>query len=401
MAELGPVAPRERVEVLDVLRGIALCGVLIGNLYYLYSGAGFAPGHEPEGIDQVASWWVAIFVQSKAQTLLTFLFGFGFAAQLVRAQARNEPVVGVYLRRMFALLAIGVMHVTLIWWGDVTWTYAVSGFGLLLFLRASDRTRIIAAFLLVLVPFLVWMVPAVAEAAARLFVEPGAGRKMTEELRAVMTGGDYVATIALHAQFAPIYVASIYLWYFPWLLGRFLIGYVAGRQGWFARDGADHLPLFRRLLGYGLIVAGAATGVTVARLAGAFDGYELYLPTRMALAALRELGLLAMTGVYIAIIVLLVQRPAWRRVLRLVAPAGRMPLTAYVAQSLICVPLFYDWGAGLVHEGLGPAARVGLAIGIFAVEVALCHLWLRAFRFGPLEWVWRTLVYWKAPPMRA
>ena len=89
-----------------------------------------------------------------------------------------------------------------------------------------------------------------------------------------------------------------------------------------------------------------------------------------------------------AAIVLLMQRAAWRRVLLWVAPAGRMPLTTYIAQSAICAPLFYGWGLGWAGRIGGPAL-LAIALAIFAIEVALCHLWLARFRFGPLEWVYR------------
>jgi len=93
------------------------------------------------------------------------------------------------------------------------------------------------------------------------------------------------------------------------------------------------------------------------------------------------------------------QRPAWRRILRAVAPVGRMPLTTYFSQSLICTFIFYGWGLGWAGS-LGAAGCIGLALVIFSVQIAICHFWLRSFRFGPLEWLWRTAVYLKLPPMR-
>src|SRR5438045_1626980 len=111
MSALEPVSSRERVATLDVLRGFALLGVLVGNLYSLYSGRAFERPHDVGALDAIAHWLVAIFVESKAQTLLTLLFGFGFAAQLLRAQARGEPVTGVYLRRLVVLFGFGLLHV--------------------------------------------------------------------------------------------------------------------------------------------------------------------------------------------------------------------------------------------------------------------------------------------------
>jgi uncharacterized protein len=142
VGELTPVPPRERVASLDVLRGLALLGVLLANLYVLYSFR-FASHDRPSdsSADVVARWFMALFVHSRAQTLLTFLFGFGFAVQLVRAREHGRRVLPIYLRRLFALLAIGWCHVLLLSWVDVTWGYALTGFFLLAFTRAGDRAN--------------------------------------------------------------------------------------------------------------------------------------------------------------------------------------------------------------------------------------------------------------------
>src|ERR1043165_10034972 len=119
MSELAPTAPRERLISLDVLRGFALLGVLIGNMVLCTGRWASRSGGESSTLDVVATWFIAIFVDSKAQTTLTLLFGFGFAAQLLRAEQRGEPVLGIYLRRLSALAVLGALHVTVLWWGDV------------------------------------------------------------------------------------------------------------------------------------------------------------------------------------------------------------------------------------------------------------------------------------------
>src|SRR3569623_3465902 len=160
---LEPVPARERFISLDILRGIALLGVLIGNTAS-YSGRAFA-GEPPNAtvLDTIAQYIADIFVESKAQTLLCMLFGFGFAMQLLRAERRGEPVMGVYIRRLLVLFAIGCAHILLLWWGDVAWGYAIGGFGLLVFQRASDRPRLVAAIVLAIVPVVIWQLPGMAE----------------------------------------------------------------------------------------------------------------------------------------------------------------------------------------------------------------------------------------------
>jgi uncharacterized protein len=175
----------------------------------------------------------------------------------------------------------------------------------------------------------------------------------------------------------------------PWLLGRFLLGYVAG---------ADHRALFRKLLVFGALAAAPAITLLVLQLAGIFRLHGYGLPFAVIAELIEAIGLLGQAAMYVAIIVALMQRPAWRKLLVVLAPVGRMPLTTYLMQSLICTSLFYGWGLG--WDTPAPAACIGLAFAIFAVQVAICHLWLRWFRFGPAEWVWRAAVYLRAQSMR-
>lgn len=236
MTELTPVPPRERVVTLDVLRGFALCGVLIGNMG-LYSGqwAELGPAANPTTLDQIAQWFLAIFVHSKAQTLLTLLFGFGFAVQLLRAEERGEPVLGLYLRRLVVLLVLGALHVTLLWWGDVTWGYAIAGFGLLAFMHTSHRARVVWALLLIFVPYLLWMIPEIGLPAMRVLLSPDEFVAGTAQVAAGMRRSDHGGLWWEHLRYALVFSARISLWYFLWLLGRFLLGYVAGKLRWFDR----------------------------------------------------------------------------------------------------------------------------------------------------------------------
>jgi uncharacterized protein len=395
VTSLSPVAPRERVLTVDVLRGFALLGVLIANLFWLYSARQFEHRAEPGTVNQVASALESLLVQGKAQSLLTFLFGFGFAVQLLRAQARNEPVIGIYLRRLLVLSAIGSLHVML-WWGDVTWHYGLTGFALLLFLRASNRTRLLWAAFLIFVPsMVVWGIPMVRE---HLF-DRQAFEQHVKPFLAALHGKSFWPTVPAHVRFALAYLAPSISSYFPWLVGQFLLGYVAGTQRWFDDDGAHHLRLFRRMLGYGLVCALGNAAVAIRIHFGREGAHQLGVAANLAISALSQLGVLGLTAAYVSTVVLLMQRERWRHLLSLIAPVGRMPLTTYISQSLICTFLFYGWGLGWAGH-VWAARCIGLALLVFTIQIVACHVWLRRFRFGPLEWVWRTLVYMRRQPMR-
>lgn len=399
MSELRPVALRERVAILDVLRGGALLGVLIANVDGIYSGGWFGlRPPDPHAADVAALWFIRIFVAGKAMTLLTCLFGLGFAVQLARAEERGEDVRGLYVRRLLALLAIGLTHAALLWWGDVTWTYALVGFALLAFRGRASRTLLVWAAALVLVPQLVMALPGVAEALGRVL--PRRPAAFQAELLGAIRGADYGALVAAHVQQVGYHLAMIAGWYPAWLLGRFLLGYYAGARRLFEGDGAAHLPLFRRLLAWGAALGAAALAIVWLVRVIVSPAYELLLPARLGVVVLGEVSILATTAAYVALAVLLVQRPRWRRALMIVAPAGRMPLTVYLGQSVAATFVFYGWGLGLAGR-VGAAGCLGISLAIFALQVAACHLWLRRYRFGPVEWLWRTLAYGRRPPMRA
>jgi len=391
--ELGPVKPRERLVSLDILRGFALLGVLLGNLAHLYSGFFLAP-HRPDGAgDFIARNIVTFLIQSKAQTLLTFLFGFGFANQLLRADERGEPIGGLYARRIVALLAFGVAHVCLLWWGDVLWTYAVTAPFLLLFLRTSDRVRLIAAIALILVPTILFAIPSIYDHVFSLATTHEAMDAHRKAFAVAIHGSDHLELLKVQATWAPYWIAGGWPQYFAWLIGNYLLGYIAGRRRWFANDGADHLPAFRRLFWAGLVVGLATSIVYVFEI----RGFELHSTFVHALIELNDtFDYVAIAFVYGCGIVLLIQRPRWKRVLGVIAPLGRMPLTTYITQSLVCTFLIYGWGLGWI-EWLSELGYLGLGLALFAIQIVVAQLWLRRFRYGPLEWLWRWAVYAKRP----
>jgi len=400
---LRPVAPSERVAVLDVLRGFALYGVLLANTVTWYSGRAFLPGAEIASrtgpVDVAARTVIKFLVDGKSMTLLSFLFGVGFAVQLTRAEEQGREVLPVYLRRLAILIAIGLCHATFIWWGDILTSYALAGFLLILFRRSSARALIVWAVALSIVPQLVASAPPVAAFLQRVTPGPGDHEAWRAQVLAAIGGDDYVHLMGIHLRQAFYHVAGASPAYLPWTVGRFLLGYLVGRSLWL-HDAADHLPKFRKLLGWGIGLGVACAAVTIPLRVMMRQGATLHPGIRIALMIPEEIGLLATAAAYLAALVLLMQRPAWRRRLTMtLAPVGQMALTSYLSQSVICTFVFYGWGLGLVGR-VGPALCIPLTLAIFAAQILAIRFWLRYFRFGPAEWLSRSLTYGRPQPMR-
>jgi uncharacterized protein len=363
-------------------------------------------------VDHYAKYLINFFVDNKANTIFAFLFGLGFAVQLIRAEERGVSILPTYARRLLVLFLFGLAHMLLLWYGDILHLYALMGFALILFRRCSGKTLLITGVLLAVLPFsiyfsLPWVfshvggaLPGAAESAAEL----AAGMQAKEARLAVFAGGDYFAVIREHLRFnVSDYILSGFM---PGLalyaLGRFLLGYYVGRRR-LLHDAHLHLALFRRLLVWGLVVGVVGNAIFV-WVSVAIDNKTANDASVWAVLAafIIDLGIPAMSLFYVSAIVLLFQRRAWQRRLLWLAPVGRMALTNYLVQTLCHLFIFYGYGIGLGFIGrVGTALCIPLSLAIFALQILYSRWWLARFRFGPAEWLWRTLTYGARQPMRA
>jgi uncharacterized protein len=398
----APVSAGERLPTLDVLRGMALLGVLIANVWFWFSGlylriAEFRPELRRLTPDSAAYHLIAIVVSGRAMAVFSFLFGVGLAVQALRADARGGDVTPLYRRRMAVLLAIGVMHGVLLWYGDILTAYALLGFVLLLFRNRSDRTLLAwAAALLVVLPiaFTVWTTLAshpAAPAAGAAAADAARHAAIVDALRSARP--DRVIPENLRwirrSYFGPIALAI-----FPPALGCFLLGLWAGRRRVFERV-PENAAAFRRTAAWGLGV-GLAAGIAY-QAVRTLLGADPRLWVQPLLSVLHVLAVVPLAAGYVSATVLLQQRPAWSRRLAVFAPVGRMALTNYLSQTVICLVIFY--GGGLVGR-VGVAAALAISLAVFAVQAAWSPWWLARFHFGPVEWVWRSLTYGRRQPMR-
>ena len=401
MAETGG-----RIAVVDGVRGFALLGILVINL----GAFSLAPGGPPNVFtpvpigDRVVQTGILAVVESKFFSLFSLLFGLSFAIQIESAARRGLAFGPRIARRLLALLGFGVLHVLLLWDGDILIVYAVVGALLVAFRNATDRTLLRWAAGLLAVPVVLYALALAALTVARAVPSTAAALAGADrELVAVFTGGtaDRIQVLrsgsyaeiaqARGAEYAA--VAGLLLSRVPTVLAMFLLGMWAGRVG-LLRDPEAQADRLRRLCRTAWAI-GLPVQVAVVTAA-------LLLPPVNALVALffnQALAGPVLAVAYGTSLVLWARRTVGRRVLGLLAHPGRMALTTYLMQSVSLSFIFWSWGLGLTGQ-VDALQGLGIAAVIFLVQVLVARAWLQRFRYGPLEWVWRCLTYARRQPLR-
>lgn len=407
---MRPVAGVERVEVIDVVRGFALFGVLLVNMAVFKSSMWAAGGGGFEftrPVDDFVRGAVVFLAQGKFYTIFSLLFGLGLAIQIERAATRGARIAPLYARRVGILLVIGLLHAFFIWWGDILNTYALLGFALLLFRNCRPKTLVIWAVVLLLLAgvllgglFSLQILGAKLPQTAELFAAEmeKARTNMVENAAdsvVVYSSGTWSEIMVRRAKD----LGNLQMYFFlfmPTILGIFLLGLAIGRSG-AHRDIERYVPFLKRAMPWLLVIGlvGSAAVVVgyhaMATMEPSFKGL-LYV-------AGNTFGTPALAFFYLAAVVLLFRREGPGRRLAVLAPVGRMALTNYLLQSIVCTLIFYSYGLGLFGR-VPPLAGVGIVLILFSLQIVFSAWWLQRFRFGPVEWLWRTLTYGKAQPMR-
>jgi uncharacterized protein len=399
---MQPTTARERIGEIDALRGVALFGIIAANMRGFNAPAeAYMQPHLlwPAGADRITQALIDGLITGKFITLFAVLFGLGFAVQLGRAENGNEGFAKIYLRRMAILALIGAAHAFLIWWGDILLMYALMGFALLLFRRASEATVALWAMILYWLPIAVLLGFFVMTAAGGQPVAPAptpAPDALAETIRLYAQGSWRAMMAERYREWMYFNAAA------PFFLSRILSLFLAGLLIW-RSEFFHHLPvhraLLRRLMKWALPLGLACSAATAAV-------NEVWRPNPFEPSGLTLLiwtvgsvGVPALSFSYAALVILLFQQPRWRRRLLPFVAVGRMALTNYLLQSVLCTTLFYSFGFGLFGE-VGPLAGLVPTIGIYSVQVVYSELWLRYFRFGPVEWLWRSVTYGSWQPLR-
>ncbi len=402
---VNPLPVNERIASLDVVRGFALLGMLIANMPG-FSASFFADADGsntwPSLLDKSAAMVHDMLFEDKFNSVFSVLFGISFTIQLGRLLER-EPnrAMAIYTRRLLALLAFGLVHMIVLWNGDVLHIYALLGFGLLLLRNVSDRVvyALIGACLLY---------PAVS-GTLRVFVmtpDVVATQVLQMQIWAASNNlaygqGSFPAAALEHAREAVyFYTDPFMLWaafgFYVQITTTMLIGFLIGRNGWVRRI-PELMPWVKRVQWWAFGMGGVCT--LIFGILGQLDHPPAPSLAKVVVGITYSLSRLGMAMFYVLTIVRVAQVPSWQRRLGPMAAAGRMTLTNYLMQTLIATTIFYGWGFGLWNK-VGPAAGLLLAFAIFfIIQLPLSVWWLRRFQYGPIEWLWRFATYGHRPAM--
>jgi len=393
-----PVVDPQRIRSLDVLRGFALFGVLLMNMQAFADV--LAVYMNPFAVGEIstlnfATWcFNYVLADSKFITIFSMLFGAGIVLMTSRTRALTGRSAALHYRRMAWLMLFGLAHGLLIWNGDILFAYGLLGLVAYWFRRMRPWIQVAIAVVLLLVPplFLSMMhqIPAAELEEMREIWAPTPNE--VESMRASMRAG-WIEQLEVRINGWTEMLGFLFI--FGWrVLACMLLG-----MALFARD-VFSATRSRRFYAT-LIIVGFGVGFPLAAY-GIYDHvvHDWEIVRGMGVGSLfNYFGSLFAAFGWIGVVMLVCRGEALPGIRHRLAAVGQMAFTNYIAQSVICTTIYNGHGLGL----FGQVDRVWqqlLSVAIFAFQMWYSPLWLERFRFGPLEWLWRSLTYWQRQPFR-
>ncbi len=402
----GPITSSDRIVSLDVLRGVGVLGILVMNIQaFAMIGAAYmnptaAGANQMTGVNLWVWYLSHVFADQKFMTIFSMLFGAGIIVMTSRRESTGRKATGLHYRRMGWLLLLGMLHAYLLWYGDILVTYAICGMVAYLFRKLPPRLLLALGLLLVAVAsaaFLssgfsmpVWREGAVAELRDDSWTPLP---KAVEQELADYRGG-WLDQMGHRVPAAIAFQTFVFLIWTGWRAGgMMLIGMALYKLGVFSATRSRAFYL-------GLVAVGAFVGIPAIiygvhrNFAAHWDiKYSLFLGGQYNYWA----SILVALG-WVGLVMLACRAAVVGALTRCLGAVGRMALTNYLLQTLICTSIFYGHGLGLFGS-FNRVQQILTVVAVWAVALVLSPLWLRFFRFGPFEWLWRSLTYQQIQPI--
>ena len=424
---LAPVLPTERIEAVDTLRGFAVLGILMINIWFfalpeqvMYSPAA-AGGSDALNLGVWAV--VSSLFQQKFMALFSMLFGAGVILMYDRIEATNRPFKSIYYRRILWLLAIGLVHAYLIWWGDILFSYAVCGLLLYLFRRISARKLIIIGALVILVPIPLFLgmgagISYIRDTARQAEQKLDEGAALTDKEKTMRDiwadvgqqfdppphmieeaiekrRSGFLTVSAVRAVQSITNQTFVLFAYTLWRAGGLmLIGMGLLRRRVLTGERSHRFYLIQMLAGFGIGLPIVIYGSSYLWSTGFSPIAGLYV-----MGGIDYVGSVFLTLGYIGLVMLAVQSGWLTGLQRRLAAVGRMALSNYLFHSVVFTLVFNGYGLGLFGY-FNRFALLGFVFAMWVFQLYVSPVWLRHYRFGPAEWLWRSLTYRSRQPMR-
>jgi len=382
---------QNRSRALDVLRGVAVLGILLANIpsFADPSLGGFLGARNEQGIDRWIHAWTLVLVNGKFRSMLAVLFGVGVWLQYQkRSQVEGNWPWG-YLKRSAWLAVFGLCHGIFIWFGDILFFYA--GMAILTSFMVQLPARTLKG---VIIGFAVLALlcgggiagSMVASGPASSDASPFGSLVRPEDISRVFATGSYLDQLAIRAILYAAVMLMLAFLVVP-MLPLFLIGVLFARSGVLAQPSA-HPRTRNAALGVGL---GIGLPLNLLGLLNARGVQGLDILAEIVSGPILAIG-------YLMLIAVLLEKGRGARLAAVVSRVGQMSLTTYLSQSVLATFVFYSWGLGLFGK-LSQIGQIGVVLAIWAVNLLFATWWLRRFPIGPMEWLLRSLTEGKRLPM--
>lgn len=403
---IKPIQSSNRIIYLDILRGMAILFIFIANIY-VFSGWYFMPDeikgqfHGAE-LNSIIKQLTVVFIDGKWYSIFSILFGIGFVIQYDNAKSKNLSFVSFFIKRMLGLLLIGLIHLFFLWQGDILTLYALIGFLLLFFRNFTNKRLLIWAGVLLFLPVLHLLLMIAFD---NFYPQGLYDQFYSYLLNNNIPIEEKIEEFDLYTfakfwmdgeswqRFSTIQFGIPLLRYMMILIeGRifkvlacFLIGIWAGRM--ILNQGLlQNKSRLKKIALFGLII-GISMNIILAYCKTQIGGFW-----NIVNYVSYALGVVPLACGYAALVALFVNSN--NKILEKFAPVGQMALTNYLFQTIISILFFYGIGFGFAFD-LSLWKIMLFVFLIFAVQLFLSDLWLRHFRYGPIEWLWRMMTYQK------
>ncbi|GAK08658.1 LOW QUALITY PROTEIN: putative inner membrane protein [Geomicrobium sp. JCM 19038] len=390
------IAEQDRIHTLDIIRGIAILGIAMANMMHFKTLADLDMMTMIEGrglpeatLDALSSLFITFFVEGKFYPMFSLLFGLGFYIFYSRTLEKDLNANRLFSRRLTFLIIIGLLHQFLFWHGDILFTYGVTGFLLLLFISRQPKTILLWATLMLAISSFFY---AILTAGMGLLF--GLGKEaMSSKYQSANNPMKW--RMGIISKFFFIDYLESFLMIFnvfmviPTILPLFLLGLYFGKTGMF-HNVEEHVGKWKKIC-----IHTAWSGILLSVLTTALIHDFFPIPPGVGYGL--GTGIRMFTGpilmlFFVSAFVLLLRKESRQAMLKPIAAVGRMALTNYLMQTLIFVFIFHGYGLGLFNQ-VGSFIGLVISVLVFGLQILFSTLYLKKFKQGPMETLWRKWTY--------